>query len=120
MKECEKVQQVVELYFQTTYHEEASAIKGLFHPTARINGFIAKQFYTWSIDEFVANICARPVAADNNEKYDKEIISIKINAANIAYVKARNLVGDTYFIDQINLIRLNDEWKIISKVFTDC
>lgn len=117
MNKIAQAQQRVEAYFQATYYGKEYAIRDCFHPDATISGFIEQQFYSWPIDTFIANVMKRPIAADNNEKYDKQVLSIEING-HIAIVKACNLVGDIYFTDQINLIWLDEQWKIMSKTFT--
>ena len=69
------------------------------------------------MDEFIHNVMNRPIAAKAGEKYDKCVLAVDVTDK-IARVKARNLVGDTFFIDQMNVACINGSWVIINKLFT--
>jgi uncharacterized protein YyaL (SSP411 family) len=50
---------VVEAYFHATYNGDAGGIKKVFHEVATISGYIEDEFYTWTVDQFVANIAGQ-------------------------------------------------------------
>ena len=119
MNKLQQALEVVEHYFQATYRADSEVLFSLFHQQAAVSGFINSEFQSWVAKDFINNICSRPVAADNNQDYDKHVLAVELNG-DIAFIKARNLVGDIYFTDQINLIWSDNRWLIISKIFASC
>ena len=55
--------QVVEDYFQATYHGDMEAVRAVFHEAAMIVGFIEDEFYAFSVDEFIARLSQYPSSA---------------------------------------------------------
>jgi ketosteroid isomerase-like protein len=117
MSNLDEAKHVVEAYFQATYHGDAEEIKKVFHERATVSGYVGDAFYSWTVDEFVNNITSRPIAANCDEIYDKQVLAVDVTDR-IARVKARNLVSDTYFIDQMNVACVDGVWLIINKLFT--
>ena len=110
--------QVVENYFQATYHGDMDAIRAVFHEAATIVGFIDDEFYVFSVDEFITRLSQYPSSAESKEKYDKRIVAVGLDKQ-IATVTTHNLVGDRYFTDKINVAFCDGKWKIIYKLFTN-
>jgi Putative lumazine-binding len=116
--DIEKIIQVVNMYFKGTYHGDVNLLTKAFHPNARITGIINNEKCDWSLTEFIARVTAAPTAANKGEKYDKEIISID-KTKNAAMVKARVIVADLVFFDYITLLKIDGQWIIRNKSFTN-
>ena len=68
------IQQVVELYFVSTYQADAQGIRQAFHPKAQITGNFKGQCVDWNLEQFIERIQSKPSAALEGEVYDKKII----------------------------------------------
>jgi len=114
----EKIIESVTLYFKGTYHGNAEMLSKVFHPNARITGIMNDEIFDWSLSDFINRVTAFPTAENKNEKYDKKIISID-RTKNAAMVKARVAVGELIFFDYITLLKIDDQWLIRNKSFTN-
>lgn len=114
----EKIIENVTLYFKGTYHGNAEMLSKAFHPNARVTGIINNEIFDWSLSDFISRVTTSPSAANKGEKYDKEIISID-KTKNAAMVKSRVAVGELIFFDYITLLKIDGQWIIRNKSFTN-
>ena len=89
-----------------------------FHPNARVTGIINDEFVDWSLSDFINRVTTSPSAANKGEKYDKEIISID-KTKSTAIVKSRVVVGELIFFDYITFFKIDGQWIIRNKSFTN-
>lgn len=108
---------IVRLYFMGTYHGDKKQLQQAFHPEAHITGSINGEIYDWTLNDFIARVTGVPTAAEQNEKYNKEIIFLDITG-NTAIVKACVVVGPYTFTDYISLLKIAGQWVIRHKSFT--
>jgi hypothetical protein len=113
----EKIEQIVNMYFNGTYQGDENLLRTAFHPKVRITGIIHDMVCDWSLDEFIEKVTISPTAENKGEIFDKEIITIdKTNHAGM--VKCRVKVADLIFHDYITLLKISGEWVIRNKSFT--
>ena len=111
------IRTTVDGYFQGTYQADSNKLRESFHPEAHITGNFDGQYVDFSLEDFIDRVCQANAKAAN-EKYDKQIIDIQFSA-DIAVVKAKVLVGGSYFLDYISLINIAGDWKTRHKIFTN-
>lgn len=114
----EKIIETVTRYFKGTYHGDVEMLSKAFHPSARVTGIINDEIFDWSLSDFIARVTTSTSAANKGENYDKEIISID-KTKNAAIVKSRVVVGELIFFDYITLLKIDDQWTIRNKCFTN-
>ncbi len=115
--DIERIEQIINMYFNGTYHGDGDLLKKAFHPNARITGIINDTVYDWSLDDFIKRVTTSPTAANKGEIFDKEIITIdKANYAAIAKCCVR--VAELTFYDYITLLKIDGKWIIRNKSFT--
>lgn len=115
--DIELIKRVIQLYFDGTYQGEQSKLKIAFHPEAHITGYAENIYCDWTLSEFIHRVTAKPTAVMKDEKYDKEILHIDITN-HAAMVKTKVVVGSLIFTDYISLIKLDNYWVIINKIFS--
>ena len=59
---------------------------------------------------------SRPVPADSGEPYHMRIISTDVTGA-IATIKVEDLYQGLRFTDYLTLLKTDDNWVIVNKVF---
>lgn len=104
---------VIKKYFLGTFRFNENLVREVFNESAKIVGYIDSKLCEWTLEEFIQRL------KENNsikQKYDKRIISIDLSD-NVGVVKTQELVNDIYFIDYISLVKFDDTWKIVSKLF---
>lgn len=117
MKDEQAVREVIHDYFLSTYRGEGNKLRNLFDSDAQISGIINGELLRWSLKDFSDRVSARPSAAEKNEVYQKEIISIDV-AGYAAMVKSRVVVAGVIFTDYISLLKVNNQWVIKNKIFS--
>ncbi|MCD6047130.1 MAG: hypothetical protein K0S08_777 [Gammaproteobacteria bacterium] len=112
----EKITQTIQDYFLGAYQGETEKLLRAFHPAAHITGLFKGQYVDWTLNDFIQRVTERPTAADKNDPYQKEIVSLDITE-NAAIAKAKVVVGGIVFIDYITLLNINGQWCIRNKCF---
>lgn len=112
-KSHREIETTIEKYFQGTYRADASLLTAAFHPDARICGFVSGQLIDVSLNAFIHRVCHEV----RHQTYDKKIMALDVQG-DIAMVKAKVLVDETFFMDFISLIRFQGQWLIRHKLFT--
>jgi hypothetical protein len=114
--DIQQITDVINNYFQGTYHGNADLLSQAFHPNARITGIIEDNIIDWSISEFITRVTEEPTADKKGEKYNKKIILIDVTKC-AAIVKTHVEVGYLTFIDYITLLKIHEKWVIRNKSF---
>jgi hypothetical protein len=85
-----------------------------FHPSASMKyvDIATNEFKNVPITEFIARVKANPSTVEAK----KEIVSINIEGT-AASAKLKIEYTTHIFYDYMNMLKINDEWKIVSKIF---
>lgn len=88
-----------------------------FHPTATMKyvDYKTGEFKDVPIAEFINRVKSNPDAGKSDRKI--EITSMNIEG-NAAQAKIRIESGNVIMNDYMNLLKINGEWKIVSKIFS--
>ncbi|MFZ0449936.1 MAG: nuclear transport factor 2 family protein [Desulfatiglandaceae bacterium] len=114
-----EVRKVVQQYIDATYQGDANALRNCFHPKAVMTGYLQDQFLLGTPDPFFEEIEKNPSMAEGGAPYKGEIRFIDVvgNVASVT-IKETGFAGTMAFTDYFHLIKVQGEWKIISKTFT--
>ena len=84
-----------------------------------MNGYLNDKLITGGPEPFFEDISSMPSMAESGAPYKSTITSVEI-VGNVASVtlKETDFAGSMKFTDLFHLIKVNDEWKIVSKTFT--
>lgn len=94
---------------------EGNRVEKAFHPSATMKYIDAKtgEFKDVPIAEFIARIKA------NTTKMDRKIEIVSLNLeGNAAQAKIRIETDKVWMFDYMNLLKIDGEWKIVSKIFS--
>ena len=104
-------------YFDGLYLSDTVRLRRVFHPAAQYVCASDGALTRLSMDEYFPVVDARPSPASLSEPRADQIISIEFAGPATAFVRAQCVIGPKRFIDFLTFIRLDDEWRIIAKVF---
>ena len=92
-------------------------VEKAFHPSATMKYIDYKtgEFKDVPIGEFIERVKANPNAGKSDRKI--EIISMNIEG-DAAQAKIKIESGTVIMNDYMNLLKINGEWKIVSKIFS--
>ena len=114
--DLEKITQTVQYYFDGLYHSDTESLKKCFDPNAFLHGYFEGRLVRVPFNVWLKQVEGRPAPSENSEAYDMEIVSVDITD-NIAQVKVFDLYLGKLFTDYLSLIKVNDNWLIINKMF---
>ena len=69
------------------------------------------------MEEYVPVVAARQSPASRGEERRDHIDAIDLAGENTALARVRCSIGTRDFVDFLTLVRVEDEWRIIAKVF---
>lgn len=117
--EMKAVKEVIERYISASYTADVDALKSVFHEKAVMNGYLGPDCVLADPSAYVADIAGAPSMESAGDSYDAQIESIYVegNVASVV-VSETGFRGEGVLVDVFQLIKVEDEWKVISKLFT--
>jgi hypothetical protein len=112
-----EIENLIHVYFDGIFYGNASSLKTCFSINANIFGDINSTEYFKSVQEYIETVKNRQSPKDLGETNKMSIIGIDI-LNNISVAKLQvPILGYNYY-DYLSLFKINDEWKIVNKIFT--
>lgn len=94
---------------------DGARVEKAFHPSATMKYIDAKtrEFKDVPIADYIARVKAAPT------KQDRKIEIVSLNTeGTAAQAKIKIETGNAVLYDYMNLLKIGDEWKIVSKIFS--
>ena len=104
-------------YFDGLYHSDTKILGRVFHSQARYVCATAPELVNLGMDEYFPVVDKREPPAARGEARRDAIQSIDFAGPNTAFARVNCAIGERYFTDFLSLIRTEDGWRIIAKVF---
>jgi hypothetical protein len=114
--DLQRIRQTVQLYFDGMYHSDVAKLKKAFHPTAALMGYFSGNLTHIPLEKWLEMVTARPSPAKNGEEYNMRLVSMDLTE-NVAMVKVRDLYLGLWFTDYLSLVKIEDQWLIVNKIF---
>lgn len=113
----DEVATLIQDYFDGLYHSDTQRLRRVFHPQALYATASEGKPLILRMDEYFHIVDGRPSPASREEQRTDHILSIEFIGPVTAVVKLRCSIHHRHFIDLLTLIRVDDRWQIIAKVF---
>lgn len=111
------IEKLVTNYFEGIFHGDTTKLETCFHENAHIYGDIKGVDYLKSVSAYIEGVKNRQSPEDLNETLNMKIIGIDI-MGKVAMAKLHvPMLGYNYY-DYLSLSKINEEWKIVNKIFT--
>ena len=113
-----EITQVMQSYFTGLYHADSNRLRRVFHPhLAYVCATEGDELYL-DLDTYMARVDQRQRPAARGEARQDEILDVSFAGERLAHVRARmTMMGRTYH-DELTLIRHDNAWRIVTKVFS--
>ncbi len=108
---------VINNYFDALYYCDTDIISTVFHPRAIYATADETPPLFRTMEEYLPVIEKRESPASKDEQRNDHIDHIEFAGENTAFVRVRCTIKPRNFVDLLTLIRTNDQWRIIAKVF---
>jgi Putative lumazine-binding len=112
-----QVAAVVSTYLDGLYHSDTQRLRRVFHPRAHYVCATEGTLTYRTMDEYFPIVDRRPSPESRGEARDDKIVSIEFAGPVTASARVNCAIGPKSFTDLLTLIRIDDRWQIISKVF---
>ena len=113
------VRTVIESYIKGSYTADTGLLKRCFHPDALMSGYYRGDLEIGSTQPFLNQLDSEPSSKSSGEDYQAEISFIHIAGSMAsAGVVEDNLLGTNY-VNHFHLLKIDDQWRIISKMYVE-
>ena len=113
----EKIQQLIQLYFDGLYDCDVSKLQQIFHPQAQYVSANENPVLVLNMSDYFMMVKKRISPASLNQMRQDQICSIQILSETTAIVTLECVITPKYFYDVLTLIYCENRWQIIAKVF---
>ena len=117
MSDKKKIEALVQKYFDSMYESSAEKVREAFHENAWITGYLEGKLMEMNVGEFADFVSSQePSPKKKGDQIVLEIKSCEI-VGSTAAVKVRDGYLGMIFLDTLSLLKVEEEWKIYSKLF---
>ncbi len=116
-RESEAVARVLGRYFDGLHHSDVALLERVFHPEAHY--FSATDGHLLHLDmaSYFPRVAQRPSPASQGHARSDRILSIEFAGPVTAFARLECSIPPKAFIDLLTLVKLDGDWRIVSKVF---
>ena len=118
--EARSAQAIYELlgrYFDGLYHADAELLREVFHERAVYVCATDGSLTHLSMGDYLPLVAARESPAARNEDRNDAVQDLQFAGPVTALARVNCSIGEKYFTDLLSLIKTDERWWIIAKVF---
>ena len=111
------IEAVVWTYLDGLHEGDVAKLSSAFHEGSHLYSMQDGAVNDLPRDKWLEWVKTRPSAKSKNLQRTDRIISIDLSGPETAFVKLECSIHPRYFTDYLNLLRLHEGWRIVSKTF---
>jgi len=115
--ESAAVAAVMQRYFDGLHNSDPALLDTVFHPQAHYFCATDGKLLHLDMGQYLPVVAKRPSPASQGHARTDRIVSMAFAGPVTALVKAECSIPPKAFIDLLTLVKLDGEWRIVSKVF---
>lgn len=108
---------VMQHYFDGLYFGDTEQLGRALHPQARYFTATPGSLLHLDMAQYFPVVEARPAPASTGQARSDRIVSIDFAGPVTALVKAQCAVPPKFFTDFLTMVKVDDRWRIVAKVF---
>ena len=113
------VRTVIDNYIKGSYTADTDLLKRCFHPNALMSGYYRGDLDIGSPQPFFDQLESELSSKSSRKDYKAEVTFIHIAGCMAsAGLVEDNLLGTNY-VNHFHLLKIDDQWRIISKIYVD-
>ena len=117
MTEEKSISSCIERYYRSLRRSNPDEVRSVFHPNARITGYLPDGLHQMTVEEFAGFVDAqRPSPEESGEEPMLEMLSCEV-AGRTAAVRIRERYLGMTFLDTFGMLEIDGEWFIYGKLF---
>jgi putative lumazine-binding protein len=107
----------VHSYFDALYNGDTDLFAKVMHSRVRLFSATDEPMIEMDLPAYVELVRNRPSPASRKDPRHDRILSIEIASPTTAHVRVQDAVLPKLFTDDLTFLRVEGEWKIVSKVW---
>jgi hypothetical protein len=112
------IEGVIQSYLDGLYESDAGKIASVFHPTSALTSVGNDgELVITPRDKWLDKVRARPSPKQQGLPRHDQVLTIDLVSPIMAYVKLKCAIPPRFFTDQLSLLKTDDRWQIVQKVF---
>lgn len=112
------IQAALEPYFEGFYEGDVDKLKLIFHPSCHLYCATHDPMTDHDMEVVYGRVAGRTKPAERGDPREDGIISIDQSGPECAYAKVYISLGNQSFTDYLTLLKIDGDWRIITKTFT--
>jgi hypothetical protein len=104
-------------YLDALHFCDIDKLQQVFHPRAIYATADETPLLYRTMEDYVPLVAARQSPASRGEQRRDHIDAIEVAGENTAFARVRCSIGSRDFVDFLTLIRTEEGWQVIAKVF---
>lgn len=111
------VSHALQTYFDVMYECDLEKFDRVFHPTCSLFTMKNGQFNLRPFAQYRAEIAERTPPNSLSQPRMDAILQVAMLSPEIAFAQVRVRLFEKVFIDNLNLLKFDDRWMIVAKIF---
>lgn len=112
--EFQRILVVIQNYFDGLYFADVKKLDGIFHDDVVLKTPGMRR----TKREWLTAVSSRPIPAEQGHGYNFKILSVEVHKDQ-AMVKVECPLLDYFYVDYLGLLKENQQWLIVNKMYTD-
>ncbi|MEE9329508.1 MAG: nuclear transport factor 2 family protein [Parvularculaceae bacterium] len=117
MENTQELLDAVNIYFDAMHHCDVNLMDQIFHPNSSLFDADQGKIFVEPIMSFRTDVGGRKSPASIKQSRKDEILLIDYLSKDCALVKIRLQAHEKIFVDHLCLVRGQEGWRIVSKVW---
>jgi methanogenic corrinoid protein MtbC1 len=117
VSDIRQIEKLINTYFDALYECDVNKLAEVLHERALYACIEDEKLLTRNMNEYLPIVSNRESPKSKGEKRRDKIVFIDAVSSNTAMVKVNCSIGERLFTDYLSLLKVDSEWKILSKVF---
>jgi hypothetical protein len=114
LSDFDKVTEIVQLYFYGLHQGDVGKLRSIFH----VDVWLKTPGKRLSLEQWLTDVTHRPSPTEQGKPFEFKILSIDV-VQDQAMVKIQCPLFDFDYIDFLGLLKEQDQWLIVNKMYTD-
>ncbi len=112
------VKHILDSYAEAVFTGDAKTLREIFHPAAVMNGYLGDRLLIGDPQPFFDDIAGNPPMNETSPAFTWEFSAVHVSGRTAtATLHEKGFFGAFDFVNYFHLLKLDGEWKIVSKTF---
>ncbi len=117
MSDEQEIRETIQVYFDCMYESSAAKTHAVFHPNAKITGYLPNGLQQMTVGDFTGFVAGqKPSAKEKGEKARLDVLSLEL-AGSTAVARVRDDYLGMTFLDTLSFLKVDEKWSIYNKLF---